>query len=46
MTGDLELEIMSIKEKLMPLEDDVLVFPGHGNATTIGRERKENMFLI
>ncbi len=46
MTGDLELEIMSIKEKLMPLGDDVSVFPGHGNATMIGRERKENMFLI
>ncbi len=46
MTGDMELEIMSIKEKLMPLADDVKVYPGHGNMTTIGRERKENMFLI
>ncbi len=46
MTGDMELEIMSIKEKLMPLDDKVKVYPGHGNATTIGRERKENMFLI
>lgn len=45
-TGDMELEIMSIKEKLLPLSDNVKVYPGHGNMTTIGRERKENMFLI
>ncbi|MBR2916535.1 MAG: MBL fold metallo-hydrolase [Clostridia bacterium] len=45
MTGDLELEIKSIKEKLMVLPDDILVYPGHGNMTTIGRERKENVFL-
>lgn len=46
MTGDMELEIAMIKEKLMPLPDSIRVFPGHGNMTTIGRERKENMFLI
>lgn len=46
MTGDMELEIMSIKEKLMPLADNIKVYPGHGEATTIGRERKGNMFLI
>ncbi len=46
MTGDMELEIMSIKEKLMVLPDDVRVYPGHGDMTTIGRERKGNMFLI
>ncbi len=46
MTGDMELEIKSIKERLMVLPDDTKVYPGHGNMTTIGRERKENMFLI
>ncbi len=46
MTGDMELEIMSIKEKLMVLPDSVKVYPGHGNSTAIGRERKGNMFLI
>lgn len=45
-TGDMELEIKSIKEKLLILPDDVKVFPGHGRATTVGRERKENLFLI
>lgn len=35
----------SIREKLLSLEDQVLVFPGHGEATTIGRERRGNPFL-
>lgn len=46
MTGDMDMEIMSIKEKLMPLSDDVRVYPGHGEETTIGRERKGNIFLL
>ncbi len=37
--------IRSIREKLLTLRDDVLVFPGHGDATTIGAERAENPFL-
>ncbi len=43
--GDLKQEIQSIKEKLMPLSDDVQVYPGHGPSTTIGEERKENPYL-
>ena len=45
-TGDMELEIRTIKEKLLVLPDETRVFPGHGEETTIGRERKENIFLI
>jgi hydroxyacylglutathione hydrolase len=37
--------IGSIKEKLMTLPDDVIVFPGHGQMTTIGAERAHNPFL-
>lgn len=44
-TGSLQQEIDSIKEKLMPLADDVNVYPGHGPATTIGDERRENPYL-
>jgi hydroxyacylglutathione hydrolase len=43
--GDHELLIQSIREKLMPLPDGVMVYPGHGEPTTIGYERKHNMFL-
>lgn len=35
----------SITEKLMVLEDDVQVYPGHMQATTIGRERRTNPYV-
>jgi len=35
----------SIKERLFKLSGDTKVFPGHGPATTIGQEKKENGFL-
>ncbi|MDO4187475.1 MAG: MBL fold metallo-hydrolase [Lachnospiraceae bacterium] len=34
----------SLKEKLMKLDDDIKVYPGHGESTTIGHERKYNPF--
>jgi glyoxylase-like metal-dependent hydrolase (beta-lactamase superfamily II) len=37
--------ISGIKEKLLPLGDDVTILPGHGPASTIGRERQTNGFL-
>jgi glyoxylase-like metal-dependent hydrolase (beta-lactamase superfamily II) len=37
--------LRAIREKLFPLGDEVRVFPGHGPATTIGRERRTNPFL-
>lgn len=43
--GDGLTLIRSIKEKLMTMDDDVKVYPGHGEASTIGDERKYNMFL-
>ncbi len=43
--GDGPLLIRSIKEKLLPLGDEVIVFPGHGPATNIGDERRSNPFL-
>lgn len=44
--GDYELLMRSIFEQLMPLDDDVRVLPGHMGATTIGRERRSNPFLL
>jgi len=39
-------EIMrSIHEKLLVLPDDMVVYPGHGDLTTIGAERDHNPFL-
>jgi len=37
--------LRSIHDKLLPLADDVVVVPGHGQNTTIGRERRRNPFL-
>ncbi len=44
--GSLPTLMRSIFQKLMTMEDDVQVYPGHGPATTIGRERAFNPFLI
>ncbi|HMK81231.1 MAG TPA: MBL fold metallo-hydrolase [Xanthobacteraceae bacterium] len=38
--------IGGIKEKLLPLGDDVTILPGHGPASTIGAERRGNGFLV
>jgi glyoxylase-like metal-dependent hydrolase (beta-lactamase superfamily II) len=43
--GDGRQILRSIHEKLMPLPDDTLVIPGHGDNTTIGREKQFNYFL-
>ncbi len=37
--------IQSIKEKLLVLDDEVKAYPGHGPATTIGWERRQNPFI-
>ncbi|MFW5793631.1 MAG: MBL fold metallo-hydrolase [Bacteroidota bacterium] len=44
-TGDFDLLIRSIKEKLMVLPDDVIVYSGHGPESTIGYEKANNPFL-
>lgn len=37
--------IQSIKEKILPLGDEIIVYPGHGPESTIGREKRGNPFL-
>ena len=37
--------IHSIQTKLMTLDDEVKAYPGHGPATTIGWERRQNPFI-
>jgi glyoxylase-like metal-dependent hydrolase (beta-lactamase superfamily II) len=41
-----EILMQSIFEKLLPLGDDIQVFPGHMETTTIGKERMTNPFLL
>ncbi len=35
----------SLKTKILPLKDELIVLPGHGEQTTIGRERVKNPYL-
>jgi hydroxyacylglutathione hydrolase len=43
--GSMSQLIKSIKEKLLTLPDETVVYPGHGPQTTIGRERTHNPYL-
>jgi hydroxyacylglutathione hydrolase len=43
--GDFDSLRASIHDKLFTLPDDTIVLPGHGPATTIGREKQTNPFV-
>lgn len=40
-----EILLKSIREKLLVLPDETVVYPGHGSVSTIGYEKKNNPFL-
>ncbi|SCF05848.1 Glyoxylase, beta-lactamase superfamily II [Micromonospora haikouensis] len=44
--GSMPRMLTSLRDKILPLADDTVVLPGHGPATTIGRERASNPYLI
>ncbi|HEX4979274.1 MAG TPA: MBL fold metallo-hydrolase [Acidimicrobiales bacterium] len=44
--GSYEQLMASMAEKILPLDDDMAVLPGHGETTTIGWERRTNPFLL
>ena len=43
--GDWETLLKSIRERLLVLDDETVIYPGHGDASTIGEERRSNPFL-
>jgi glyoxylase-like metal-dependent hydrolase (beta-lactamase superfamily II) len=43
--GDFDTLVRSIAERLFSLEDDTLVYPGHGPETSIGDEKLANPFV-
>ncbi len=43
--GDFRTLIGSIHNQLLTLPDDVVVYSGHGNPTTIGQERMQNPYI-
>ncbi|MCR4896845.1 MAG: MBL fold metallo-hydrolase [Lachnospiraceae bacterium] len=44
-TGSMSALVRSVREKLFVLPDDTKVYPGHGEPTTIGHEKKYNPFV-
>ena len=43
--GNLARLLESVKKKLYTLPDNTVVYPGHGNPTTIEREKKSNPYV-
>jgi hydroxyacylglutathione hydrolase len=43
--GDPAAMTASLRDKVLPMPDEVIVLPGHGPRTTIGRERRTNPYL-
>jgi hydroxyacylglutathione hydrolase len=44
--GSMPAMLRSLRDKILPLDDTTVVLPGHGPATTIGRERRTNPYLL
>ena len=43
--GDMRELIKSIREKLLDLPDETVVYPGHGESTTMAQEKRHNPYL-
>jgi hydroxyacylglutathione hydrolase len=44
--GDHATMLETLRDKVLALPDDIVVLPGHGEQTSIGRERATNPFLL
>ncbi len=44
--GDLPALLKGIASELLTLPDDTMVFPGHGDPTTIGNEKQSNPYIV
>ena len=45
-TGDAEVLLKGIEDKLLTLPEETSVFPGHDSETTIGWEKRNNLYFI
>lgn len=43
--GDMSTLINGIKTKILTLDNEVIIAPGHGNTTTVGEEKQNNPYL-
>ncbi|MFN2114423.1 MAG: MBL fold metallo-hydrolase [Anaerolineae bacterium] len=44
--GDYETLMKSIEDQILTLPDETVLLSGHGPATTVGRERRHNPFIV
>ena len=44
-TGDFNILEKSIREKIYTLDDETVIYPGHGLKTNVGYEKKNNPFI-
>lgn len=44
--GDHATLMTAIVDQILTLPDDTVLYPGHGPATTVGRERRSNPFVL
>ena len=44
--GNYRIQRQAVAEKLLSLDANVALFPGHGPATTVGEERENNPFFL
>ncbi|MEZ5000122.1 MAG: MBL fold metallo-hydrolase [Bacteroidales bacterium] len=44
--GDYETLMGSIRNRLLTLDDGVIIYPGHGPSSSIGAEKRTNRFLV
>lgn len=43
--GDFDLLVRGIRDKILSLPGDYRLYPGHGGASTIGNEARENVYV-
>jgi glyoxylase-like metal-dependent hydrolase (beta-lactamase superfamily II) len=43
--GNYEALLRNVREKIFILGDDVVIYPGHGPKTMVGREKRTNPFF-
>ncbi len=44
--GDYQTLIRAVREKIFTLDSETVIYPGHGPATTVGREKLSNPFFV
>lgn len=44
-TGDFDILEKSVREKIYTLDDETAIYPGHGQKTKVGYEKKNNPFI-